>query len=893
MKPFLTQKAAIERAKRVEPQINNELYLKLEKGENFSGVGIYTFNLRATDGVFLDYCGKSVDGININNIEIPKAQIPSLFQKGAINLPAEHLKVGTNIARITFSNVYYHDGNGIHSFIDTDGKQYTYCQSEPFWTNKIYPVFDQPDLKGYMTFLIQAPSDWEIVSNTEHEKKIAANLYLAENRIKSSFENDILNVAHNTFQFTADYTIHKFKKTKLISTYLYNFVAGPFKSIQYKNEDGPCVPMSIYCRESLFQFAEQQKRDIFAFCKFGIDYYTKFFRTPFPFEKYDFIFCPEFTVGAMEYPGAVTFADRLLFRETPTKNQVTTRGMVILHELAHFWFGDLVTMKWWNDLWLNESFADFMCYLSMSVINPTLPFPTVDGWAMFQLRKSWGYNDDSDITTHPIAGIVDSTDKADSIFDGITYSKGASVLKQLYFLIGDDKFSEVLGNYFKKYGWSNATLHDLLEEVKNVAKGEPGSPLDMDKFNKDWIETAGHTQLLAEWNPEVQGEQTLVIKQSPVLKDHATLRYHKIKVAFVKEDATIGEVKDVIILDKDRTEVKFTNADYKAIILNYQDWGFVKVELDNASRDFFLKKLVKVHESEAVAKLLVIRSLTDMVRDAKIKGTEYAESMLGYIEFTTSNSLMFEAVADNINQALTVWSPGKATGEISDKVFDKLVEIARKEEKPDILKLLKAKIILFARSYRSAKLLKDLFEQADEGLKKLELTFEDQWTILFKLHWFKEFSEKQKCILQTYLSQADKTDTKKYWEQTLNGFRANDEEAQKLWDELSNKDRKLSYIEMQSIFRGLNSGYRNAESRAKFHDSFFTNLLSLIKSDQKINANTYLEGGFPQLEDFDYAIKKTGEVLANLTAENEYFQIALKKKINLLERRKAAFALYK
>jgi len=888
----LTEAQAIARAARVQPKIENQITLFLEKGENFKGHGLYTFTLNQTDGIFMDFCGKSVDALIVNEAAISKEDIAKFWIKGALNLPAQHLKVGPNIVRISFSNQYYHDGNGIHSFIDTDGKQYMYCQSEPFWANKIYPVFDQPDLKSYMTFAIQAPSDWVVVSNNSPIKSTPLNLYLAENSIKSSFENDFLNHASTNLVFSGDYTMHVFRRTDLISTYLHTFVAGPFKSIAYAQEFGGSVPMTIYCRESLFKWAEEQKADIFAFCQAGIVFFEKFFRTKFPFEKYDFIFCPEFTVGAMEYPGAVTFNDRYIFREKPTKNQISQRGMVILHELAHFWFGDLVTMKWWNDLWLNESFADYMCYLALANIpKESIPVPFVDGWSMFQTRKTWGYTDDSDITTHPIAGKVDSTDKADSIFDGITYSKGAAVLKQLYFLIGHDAFSEALGNYFDKFKWANATLSDLLAEIKKVVKVDPVGPYNIDQFNKDWIGTSGTTQLLTEWDPTKQGDSTLVIKQTPVRPEpeHNTLRYHRIEIAFFKEDGSIVALpQPVIVKNEEKTEIPFKNEGYKAVLLNHNDWAFAKLELDAPSLAFFKENLAKIPDTQPVAQLLIIKAFADQVRDAKLKGTDFTDILLKDYVAKTKNSLIFESVVNEINTALTVYTHSSHLVAYSDKVFDKLAELAKNPADEDIAKILRTKLVQFARSARTVKVLKDILEEANPELKNLKLTLEEQWTVLFKLYWFQEFSDKQRAILRAYLNAADPSDSKRLAEKTLDAFTADDATAQKLWDELANKDRKLSYIEMKAVFAGLNSSARSAESRSKFFEPFFVKALELIKTDQKVNARTFLEDGFPISDEFDKLIERTKTVLTPLTADNEYFQIILRKKIELLERRKKA-----
>jgi len=221
--------------------------------------------------------------------------------------------------------------------------------------------------------------------------------------------------------------------------------------------------MAIYCRKSLLEYAQNEAHNIFEFNKRGVEYYEKTFNLEYTFGKLDTIFCPDFTVGAMEYPGAVTYTERLLPREKNTTYMVSVRGSVILHELAHMWFGNAVTMEWWDGLWLNESFADFVCYMAWDAITPKFDFPVYSAWLEFMKRKGWGYKEDQEKTTHKICGCVPDTDSADSIFDGITYSKGAASLRHLVALVGEEVFCKAMGEYFNNYKWGNTTLENLLD----------------------------------------------------------------------------------------------------------------------------------------------------------------------------------------------------------------------------------------------------------------------------------------------------------------------------------------------------------------------------------------------------------------------------------------------
>jgi len=893
MKALLTQTQAENRALAVEAGIVYNLYIHLQKGENFNGMGHYTFNLKKTEGVFLDYCGKTLDTLAVNGNEVTKEKIAEIWKNGFINLPSEHLKLGQpNTVVFTFSNHYYHDGNGLHSYIDTDGKQYTYCQSEPYWINRVYPVFDQPDLKGYMNFVIQAPSDWKIISNTNPRKVQSIDKYVSCNDIKPAFEKLILEHSWDDFKDASpERVLHAFEQTPLLPTYLYCFVSGPYKEISYDGSDGQTVPMTIYCRDSHFNYAAEQKRDIFLFCKKGIEYFEDFFRTKYPFHKYDFVFCPEFTVGAMEYPGVITFNDFFLFHQTPTSTQLSRRGGVIVHELAHMWFGNLVTMKWWNDLWLNESFADFTCYLAMANFNKQLPFPASDGWIMMNLRKGWGYAEDMAITTHPIACEVSSTDKADSIFDGITYSKGASVLKQLYFLIGHEQFSENLGNYFAKYQWKNATLENFLEELSKSKVPHTHEAYDLKKWNKDWIESAGLNDIRAEWNVEHQGPSKLTIHQSPVLDNHPTLRYHKIKVAFFDEHTKIVDTKEVLVNNTAQTVVDFDNKNYKAVLLNYEDWDFVKVTLDEVSLKFFLQNIGKIECG--LSQLLIVRSMHDMVREAKLKGTEFISNIVGqYLEHTLSNSQILEAALSFIDSALFFYTPIRFWKTESDKLFYKVKDLLLVTDQQDQIKILKGKLLNYANTDETIKHLKDLLEDAHSQIKGIALSNEDKWKIVFKVQHSGLFNDTQKKILKDFMSFNDNTDTKKNNLLSIEALNADPAKTEELIQQYISSDRKLSYTDISHSLHGLNSWHRSADLRAILDKRFFTDAHNLIVNDQKVIAKTFFDHAFPVSEDFDYLIKNLQTLHDNLEEQNEYFKIHLAKKIDDLKRKKTAHALF-
>ena len=355
----ILESEAIARAYSIRPGVQYECFFNFRKGEEYTGIMKICFQLTGMQNVFLDYSGRSINTLNINGTRIND---PANYHVNSrIQIPIEHLRNGhMNTVIVGFENVYFKDGNGLHSFIDTtDGQQYLYTQSEPFWGNRVWPIFDQPDIKGSLTIHVAAPQEWLIITSSHHAVHLNHYIEFANLPAHSDFQS----IIKESYPTIPDSSYWYFRPTLTISTYLYNIVCGPYTKIDLPVSDRHNdIPMCIYSRGSLHQFALEQSYNIFQFHKLGLKRYEELFGMKYPFEKCDAIFCPEYKTGAMEYPGAITYTERLLPRENNTMSMISMRGSVILHELAHMWFGNIVTMKWWDGLWLNESFADFVCY---------------------------------------------------------------------------------------------------------------------------------------------------------------------------------------------------------------------------------------------------------------------------------------------------------------------------------------------------------------------------------------------------------------------------------------------------------------------------------------------------------------------------------------------------
>ncbi|MDR1394528.1 MAG: aminopeptidase N [Bifidobacteriaceae bacterium] len=357
---------------------------------------------------------------------------------------------------------YSHTGEGLHRTVDpVDDSVYLYTQFEPADACRVFTVFEQPDIKGRFELRVTAPEGWKVISNqpaTEQEPDPAA----------SSRPN-------------TGGTVHLFEPTPKLSSYLVALVAGPWAEwhSELVSSGGQTVPLRLFARQSLAQFVDAE--NLFDLTRRGFAFYEPAFDYPYPFAKYDQVFCPDYNFGAMENAGLVTITERYIFRSKPVDAIVERRAITVLHELAHMWFGDLVTMCWWDDLWLNESFAEFISHLA--AVEATT---WQDAWTTFAYsEKIWAYRQDQLPTTHPILARIDDITDVHNNFDGITYAKGASVLRQLVAWVGQETFLTGLRAYFKKHAWGNTRLTDLLTELE-IASGR-----DLNAWAEAWLRTAG------------------------------------------------------------------------------------------------------------------------------------------------------------------------------------------------------------------------------------------------------------------------------------------------------------------------------------------------------------------------------------------------------------------
>ncbi|MFJ6636009.1 aminopeptidase N [Streptomyces sp. NPDC091376] len=537
------------------------------------------------DTTFVDLVAPSVTSVSLNGRELDPADVFDGARIALTGLQAE------NVLVVDAQCAYSRTGEGMHRFVDPeDGEVYLYTQYEPADARRVFANFEQPDLKAPFRFEVAAPEGWTVWSNGAEESR--------------------------------DGQTWRFAQTRPISTYITAVVAGPYhyETDLYTrtSDDGTTleIPLGAMCRKGLAKHFDAD--DIFLVTKQGLDFFHDHFDYPYPFGKYDQAFVPEYNIGAMENPGCVTFREEFVFRGKVTQASFERRANVILHEMAHMWFGDLVTMRWWDDLWLKESFADFMG--AFSLVEATR---FRNGWVTFaNNRKSWAYRADQLPSTHPVTADIRDLEDAKLNFDGITYAKGASVLKQLVAYAGRDAFLEGARRYFKRHAYGNTRLDDLLSVLQET------SGRDMKAWSRSWLETSGVNSL----TPQVTYDAGDRITELAVVQDGDTLRPHRAAVGLYRHEDTklVRYARAEVDVTGVRTVVtELAGEERPALVLvNDDDLTYCKIRFDEGSLETLRGHLGSV--TDPLARALCWSALWNLTRDALMPARDFVGLVLDF-----------------------------------------------------------------------------------------------------------------------------------------------------------------------------------------------------------------------------------------------------------------------
>ena len=617
--------------------------------ETFRSTTTARFSVESADSTvpdaatFIDLVAPRVHSIVLNGRELDPAEAYVDSRIVLADLAAD------NELTVVADCAYMHTGEGLHRFTDpADSETYLYSQFEVPDARRVFAVFEQPDLKASFTFTVSVPEGWTVLSNSPTPEPRAVG----------------------------GASVFAFAPTEPISSYITAIVAGPYRGAtdEYRAADGRVVPLGVYCRASLAPHMDAD--EILEMTRKGFAYYEELFGTPYAFAKYDQVFVPEFNAGAMENVGCVTHRDDYVFRSRPVEARVERRAVTILHELAHMWFGDMVTMKWWNDLWLNESFAE---YTSTLAVAETTRF--TDAWTTFQtIEKGWAYNQDQLSSTHPVAAEINDLHDVEVNFDGITYAKGASVLAALVGYVGRESFFKGIKNYLAAHAYANATLADLLAELEAV------SGRDLSAWTRVWLQEAGVTTLRTEITTDDDGVITSaeIIQEIPA-GSPATLRPHRVAIGCYTltgrgEQAHLERTGRVELdVDGARTPVPELVGTRRAdvLLLNDDDLTYAKVRLDEDSLATGLEKVDAFAES--LPRSVLLAPAWDLVRDGELPASRFLAAALAALRVETHSSVV-QGLLGRVTTCLSHYLPQADRATAVAATADALLALARAAE---------------------------------------------------------------------------------------------------------------------------------------------------------------------------------------------------------------------
>ncbi len=695
--PNLTRDQAVERAALITV---DSYQISLDVTDGNGAPGERTF--RSTTTVVFDALAGADTVIDIaaDNIRSASLNGRDLDVSGydeATGIPLCGL-ANRNVVVVDADCRYSNTGEGLHRFVDpVDDQTYLHSQFETADAKRMFACFDQPDLKATFDLRVIAPKHWKVISNGA----------------TTSVENGV----------------RTFATTERMSTYLVALIAGPYAEWKdvYTDEHGE-IPLGIYCRASLAQYMDAER--LFTQTKQGFGFYHKNFGLPYAFGKYDQLFVPEFNAGAMENAGAVTFLEDYVFRSKVTRASYERRAETVLHEMAHMWFGDLVTMTWWDDLWLNESFATFASVLCQSEATEF-----THAWTTFaNAEKSWAYRQDQLPSTHPIAADIPDLAAVEVNFDGITYAKGASVLKQLVAYVGLEHFLAGLRNYFRTHAFGNATFDDLLAAL------EKASGRDLSNWGQQWLKTTGLNTLRPDFDIDADGKLTrFAVIQSGAAPGAGETRVHRLAVGIYDEDQAgklVRVHREELDVDGPETQVPALVgvSRGKLILVNDDDLTYCSVRLDPDSLLTALQRIAEI--AEPLPRTLVWSAAWEMTREAELRARDFVALVSGGVHAETevgvAQRLLLQAQTALSSYAEPAWAREHGWPAFADR----LLELARgadagSDHQLAFINALCSSVL----STRHVVALADLLDHdpADLGLAGLQVDTDLRWRIVTAL----------------------------------------------------------------------------------------------------------------------------------------------------------------
>ncbi|MBV7294949.1 aminopeptidase N [Corynebacterium sp. TAE3-ERU12] len=644
----LTRDEARARTEKVRVQHYDVALDVTADAPTFGSVTTVEFEALADGETFIDLRDADINAVHLDGTDITdtacRGDKANYNSDEGLTVP---LSKGTHTLVVDAQCRYTTSGQGLHRFVDpADDQTYMYTQFETADAKRVFACFDQPDLKATWSLRVTSPAEWTVVSNS------APTITDADGGAK----------------------LYSFEVPVPLSTYLIAFCIGPWHEVhdQWRGEvtahpetpadhlpDGELtIDLGLFCRQSIAEHLDADT--LFRETKQGFDFYAKNFGEPYPFGKYDQIFCPEFNMGAMENAGCVTIRDEYVFRSRATGYRYERRNDTVLHEMAHMWFGDLVTMQWWDDLWLNESFATWSAAAAQVAVSDYS-----QAWTTFaNVEKSWAYQQDELPSTHPIAADAGDIDTVEQNFDGITYAKGASVLKQLVAYVGEDAFLAGARLHFARHRFGNATFDDLLEAMSET------SGRDLSNWAEQWLNTTGLPTLAADFDVKDGVYTSFAVTQSGAQPGKGEIRDHRIAVGIYRLDSENGEQslqrvrREEIDVTSERTEVpELVGCPAGDLVLvNDDDLTYARLNLDQRSLETVIKHIGDI--TDPMPRTLCWSATWQMVRRGDMRARNFIDLVLGGSgdedQIAVLERVLSQAVTAATRYAEPVWA--KQTG---------------------------------------------------------------------------------------------------------------------------------------------------------------------------------------------------------------------------------------
>ncbi len=787
-KATLTEDYANYRFKQIK-NVNYVLDFDLTSPDNsYSGKSSILFDVNHLEkNLRLDFHEGEVKSVSVNG-QLQKPEYNGTY----LTLNSDQLKMGANRVEVSFVHKYSKDGAGFHRFKDPeDQKVYTYTNLEPYKANRVFPCFDQPDLKATYTMKVKAPNNWSVITSVR------------ESQVSKE----------------KGFKTWSFPKSQKFSTYIWSLHAGEYASWSWNKGK---YPLRLFVRKSLAKYVKT--KDWFPVTDKGFEYFEKYFGVEYPYKKYDQIIVPEFNSGAMENVAAVTFSEYYVDKGVKTRGKRRSLASVILHEMAHMWFGNLVTMKWWNDLWLNESFATYTANLALAAVTEFKG----EAWHYFHRTKNWAYWEDQLPTTHPIEAVVPDTQQALANFDGITYGKGAASLKLLHYNIGDTAFQKGLEKYFKTYAVQNTELKDFVGSL------EQASGQNLKDWRKKWLQTASVNTVAVDLNCKDGRVSSLGLSQS-YIKDHPVLRPHSLQMAMFslnsEKQPELTSTYKVSFSGKSTTVSQAVGQPCPDIVFpNYGDYGYFKVQMDQRS----LKTLVDVlpNVKDSFLRGMYFQALWKMVRDAKLD--IYSFSKIFKNNLAKEENELILGNMKYFSESIFYYLPKETAAE--KKYFENFVS--------DLEKTAWSKLKVASASSEAQKnwySFYSLVARTPWGLKNLEALLagrqklkgftidpSKRWKIIYQLN---RFNYKGAQVLISKELARDKSSSGKKMALKAQAVIPSWDNKLEFLEKMTNKDSKYSFDQ----FRGLSSSLfpsGQEELRQKYQSQFFEKLKYFDKEKQ-------------------------------------------------------------